>query len=212
MTSPGATDAADLKKVRQKIAAEVGDDFDLWVGMQVRDLRKARRMSLKQLGEACGLSIGLLSQIERGTSSPSIRSLHALSAALGVAPIWFFNDGKLPPQNERTTIVRRGAGRRLNLPTKRLVKELITPDLSGALQMLIVNIEPGGSTGSETYWHEGEECGYVLEGVLDLWVGDDYFQLGKGDSFRFKSERPHQSYNPGKTRTRVIWVTSPPFY
>ena len=212
MTSTEISDASDLKKVRQLIAAEVGEQFDLWVGMQVRDLRKARRMSLKQLGEASGLSIGLLSQIERGTSSPSIRSLHALSKALGVSPMWFFNDGKLPPQCERTTVVRKGAGRRLNLPTKRLLKELITPDLSGTLQMLIVNLEPGGSTGSETYWHPGEECGYVLEGQLDLWVGDDFFRLEEGDSFRFKSERPHQSYNPGKTRTRVIWVTSPPFY
>jgi len=212
MATSEATDADALKKVRERIAAQVGEDFDLWVGMQVRDLRKARRMSLKQLGEASGLSIGLLSQIERGTSSPSIRSLHALSTALGVAPIWFFNDGKLPPQHERTTVVRRGAGRRLNLPTKRLVKELITPDLSGTLQMLIVSIEPGGSTGSDSYWHDGEECGYVLEGTLDLWVGDDYFRLEKGDSFRFLSERPHQSYNPGKTRTRVIWVTTPPFY
>ncbi len=169
-------------------------------------------MSLKQLSDASGLSIGLLSQIERGTSSPSLRSLQALSRAVGVSPIWFFNDGKLPPREERDVVVRHGDGRRLELPHKRLMKELITPDLTGSLQMLIVNIEPGGSTGSETYAHEGEECGHVLEGELDLWVGKRHFHLDAGDSFRFASDLPHRSKNNGKVMTRVIWVTSPPFY
>ncbi|MEX2629398.1 MAG: XRE family transcriptional regulator [Tistlia sp.] len=207
-----AAEQPALTRVRQKFVAEGGEGSDGWVGRQVRDLRKARGMSLKQLNEASGLSIGLLSQIERGTSSPSLRSLRALSEALGVPPIWFFNDGRMPPPRERDVIVRGGAGRRLELPHKRIVKELVTPDLSGTLQMLIVVIEPGGTTGSENYSHPGEECGYLLEGELDLWVGGDHFQLRKGDSFRFKSTLPHQSFNPGKVTTRIIWVTSPPFY
>src|SRR5690606_25986461 len=178
----------------------------------VRDLRRAKHLSLKQLSEASGLSIGLLSQIERGTSSPSLRSLQAISRAIGVPPLWFFNDGKVPPREERDVIVRRGAGRKLDLPHKKLKKELVTPDLSGALQMLIVHLEPGGSTGGETYSHPGEECGYILEGKLDLWVGERHFHLRRGDSFRFKSELPHRSFNPGKSVTRIVWVTSPPFY
>ncbi|MEQ8654405.1 MAG: cupin domain-containing protein [Kiloniellales bacterium] len=198
--------------MRQKFVDEIGTESDLWVGRQVHSLRKAKRMSLKQLSDASGLSIGLLSQIERGTSSPSLRSLQALSKAVGVSPLWFFNDGKLPPREEGDVIVREGAGRLLELPHKRLVKELITPDLSGALQMLIVNIEPGGSTGSETYAHEGEECGLVLEGELDLWVGERHFHLTRGDSFRFASDLPHRSKNNGAVTTRVVWVTSPPFY
>ena len=206
------TQEENLRTVRERFVTEVGEEYDLWVGRQVRDLRKARRLSLKQLSEASGLSIGLLSQIERGTSSPSLRSLQALSKALGVPPIWFFNDGRLSPQREREVVVRRGNGRRLELPHKRLMKELVTPDLSGQLQMLIVNLEPGGTTGGETYWHPGEECGYVLEGELDLWVGGQHFHLRKGDSFRFKSELPRQSYNPGKVPAKIIWVTSPPFY
>lgn len=202
----------DLEIIQRQFVAEVGEESDQWVGRQVRDLRKAKRMSLKQLSEAANLSIGLLSQIERGTSSPSIRSLQAISQAVGVSPIWFFNDGKVPPQEERDVIVRRGSGRKLNLPHKNLTKDLITPDLSGSLQMLMVNIEPGGSTGGEAYWHPGEECGYVLDGELELWVGERHFTLRKGDSFRFKSNLPHRSFNKGKKMTHVIWVTSPPFY
>jgi transcriptional regulator with XRE-family HTH domain len=202
----------DLARLRLEFAGEIGADCDQWVGRQVRDLRKARRKSLKQLAEASGLSIGLLSQIERGTSSPSLRSLQAISAALDVSPIWFFNDGRVPPEGERDVVVRRGAGRKLELPHKNLTKELVTPDLSGTLQMLIVTLEPEGTTGGETYWHDGEECGYVLEGELELWVGERHFRLGQGDSFRFASELPHRSYNPGSATTRILWITSPPFY
>ncbi|OAB55511.1 hypothetical protein AY599_25775 [Leptolyngbya valderiana BDU 20041] len=212
MTEASDQQHPDLDSVRRQFAAEVGQESDEWVGRQVRDLRKAKRMSLKQLSEASGLSIGLLSQIERGTSSPSLRSLQALSRAVGVSPVWFFNDGKVPPESERDVVVRRGAGRKLELPHKNLTKELATPDLSGALQMLIVNIEPGGSTGGDAYWHPGEECGYMLEGEMELWVGERRFHLREGDSFRFKSELPHKSHNPGKTTARIIWVTSPPFY
>lgn len=204
--------SSDIDNVRRQFAAEVGDMSDQWVGQQVRDIRKAKRLSLKQLSEAAGISIGLLSQIERGSSSPSLRSLQAISKAVGVSPVWFFNDGKVPPAEERDVIVRRGAGRKLDLPHKRLMKELLTPDLSGSLQMLLVTIEAGGTSGGDSYWHPGEECGYVLQGEMELWVDGQHFHLHKGDSFRFKSELPHKSYNPGKSVARILWITSPPFY
>lgn len=203
--------AIDLTQLRSEFAVQDGD-CDVWVGRQVRDLRKARRMSLKQLSQASGLSIGLISQIERGTSSPSLRSLRALAAALDVTPLWFFNDGKPPLADEGDIVTRRKAGRKLELPQKRLTKELLTPDLSGTLQMLLVTLEPGGSTGSESYWHPGEECGHLLDGELELWVGERHFHLKKGDSFRFNSETPHRSFNPGRTAVRILWITSPPFY
>lgn len=205
-------DDGSLADLRRRVVEARGADADRWIGQQVRDLRKSRRLSLPQLSQASGLSTGLLSQIERGSSSISLRSLLALSKALGVAPMWFFNDGIVPPAREHGTVVRRGAGRRLELPSKGLLKELMTPDLSGALQMLLVTLEPGGSTGSDTYSHPGEECGYVVEGQFHLWVDGERFELAAGDAFRFESTKPHKSFNPGDTPTRILWITTPPVY
>jgi len=205
-------DDGSLADLRRRIAEAHGGDADRWIGQQVRDLRKSRRMSLPQLSRASGLSTGLLSQIERGSSSLSLRSLLALSRSLGVQPMWFFNDGIIPPAREHGTVVRQGAGRRLELPSKGLLKELMTPDLSGALQMLLVTLEPGGSTGSDTYSHPGEECGYLLEGELRLWVDGELFQLRSGDAFRFDSTKPHKSLNPGTKPARILWITTPPVY
>jgi len=207
---PPRTDG--LEELRRRMSSAIGDDCDRWVGQQLRDLRKARRLSLKELAAKSGLSIGLLSQIERGTSSPSLRSLQALSGALNIPAGWFFNDGVVPPENERGIVVRRDTGRRLHLTTKGIVKELVTPDLSGTLQVLLVKIAPGGSTGDDYYRHPGEEAGHVIQSRMELWVEENQFFLDAGDSFRFSSERPHRALNPGKIEARILWITTPPFY
>lgn len=183
-----------------------------WVGKQVRELRKVRGLTLKELSLKSGLSTGLLSQMERGISAPSIRSLQALGRALEVPASWFFHDRHAQPAHERDVIVRRGTGRQLSFDEDGFRKELVTPDLSGALEALIVTIDPGGSSGVEPYSHSGEEIGYVLEGEIELWVADNHYRLEAGDCFRFASTNMHRFANPGQKEARVLWVITPPFY
>jgi len=185
---------------------------DLWLGVQVQDLRKTNGLSLQQLAERSGLSIGLLSQIERGLTSPSIRSLRQISEALGVTPASFFHEETPPPPEELGKVVRRNKGRQLRLPSNGVAKWLLTPDLSGNLEMLFVEIQPGGKSGTEFYTHKGEECGYVICGAMRLWVGDQLFILHEGDSFRFRSTIPHRFENGADVVTHVLWVITPPFY
>lgn len=190
----------------------VTDAADLWLGMQIRDLRKTGHLSLQHLADKSGLSVGLLSQIERGLTSPSIRSLRQLSEALGVTPARFFHQETPPPSAEIGRIVRRGQGRQLRLTGNGVAKWLMTPDLSGDLEMLLVEIAPGGRSGDESYTHKGEECGYVIRGALQLWIDEDSFLLREGDSFRFKSATPHRFESASDDMTHVLWVITPPLY
>ncbi len=185
---------------------------DLWLGMQIRDLRKTNRFSLQHLADKSGLSVGLLSQIERGLTSPSIRSLRQLSEALGVTPARFFHQETPPPPAEIGRIVRRGKGRQLRLSGNGVAKWLMTPDLSGELEMLLVEIAPGGRSGNELYTHKGEECGYVISGAMQLWIEEESFLLREGDSFRFKSTTPHRFESASDGMTNVLWVITPPLY
>jgi transcriptional regulator with XRE-family HTH domain len=185
---------------------------DLWLGQQLRALRKAQGLSLEQLAESSGLSIGNLSQIERGVSSPSIRSLKRLSESLKVPVGEVFHAIELPPAAEFGTIMRRKARPILNLPTTGVLKELLSPTSPGVLQLLMVTIEPGGSSGKEHYTHKGEEAGVVLTGRLELWIEDQRYILNEGDSFRFKSTRPHRFGSASKLVTKVLWATTPPGY
>ena len=186
---------------------------DLEVGdvRHVHEVGRARGLTLKELSLASGLSIGLLSQLERGLSAPTIRSLQAVSRALKILPSWFFRPRIDGAEAEQGIVVRRGKGRLMAFSND-FRKELVTPDLSGALEGLLVTIEPGGSSGPAPYHHPGEEMGFVLSGEMELWVEGQHFHLRTGDSFRFHSERPHRFANPGSKPAQVLWVVTPPFY
>lgn len=181
------------------------------VGMEIRDLRKSRRITIKQLSEVTELSIGYLSEIERGLASPSIKALHDIAAALGVNISWFFHNADAVDLSERDVVVRSGNRRTLSFSSG-ITDELLSPNLRGNLELLLSRFEPGSSSGAEPYTHSGEEAGIVMQGVLELWVGDRKFVLKDGDSFSFASTLPHRYSNPGEVETIVIWAITPPSY
>lgn len=185
---------------------------DKWLGMEMRQLRKGRNLSLEDVAQSAGVSVGLVSQVERGITSPSIRSLRALAEALDIPVTWFFLNGDPPPERELGTIVHPPNRRILTLRHKGVVKELLTPDLLGKLQLLMIYMDPDGSTGPEANSHHGEECGLVLAGNINLHLGDELFPLEEGDSFRFDSTRPHYIHNTHSTPARVLWIATPPVY
>ncbi|MBS0558554.1 MAG: cupin domain-containing protein [Proteobacteria bacterium] len=180
------------------------------IGAEIRGLRKARGMTLSDLAAASGLSIGYLSQLERDLATPSIKSLHAVSRALGVTISWFFQAQDVP-EAERDLVVRRARRRRVDYSSG-LVDELLSPTLSGALELLSCRFPPGASSGHEPYTHAGEEVGVVIRGRLELWVDGRAVLLEAGDSFGFLSTLPHCYRNPGPEEAEVIWAITPPSY
>jgi len=180
------------------------------IGRDIRGLRKARGVTLAGLAEASGLSVGYLSLLERDRATPSIKALHAVSRALGVTISWFFEANDVP-EEERDLVVRRARRRRLDYSAG-VVDELLSPNLTGALELLSCRFPPGASSGEEPYSHSGEEAGVVIRGRLELWVEGRTVTLEAGDSFGFKSELPHRYRNPGPDETEVIWAITPPSY
>lgn len=181
------------------------------LGSQLRQRRRVKDMTLSDLSKRSGLSVGLLSQIERGISSPSLKSLMQISAALGVPASWLFDETSDQDPAEKGLVVRRATRKRLDLGSYGVTKELLSPDLGGELQFYLVSIRPSGQSGPETYTHRGEEAGLVLDGTLELTVDGRVVTLYEGDSFRFDSSLPHRYVNPGTTPTNVAWVNSLPF-
>lgn len=181
------------------------------VGSEIRDLRKARRITLKALSGATGLSLGHLSEIERGLAYPSVKALHDIAAALGVNISWFFQNAESIDPVERDVVVRASSRRTLNFASG-ITDELLSANLRGSLELLLSTFKPGSSSGSGTYTHQGEEAGIVMQGTLELWVGERKFVLTAGDSFSFASTTPHRYANPGEAEAVVIWAITPPSY
>ena len=184
---------------------------EVFLGREIRDLRKAKSMTLAELSEACGYSVGFLSQLERNVSRPSIKCLHDVSKALGVSISWFFGDAAPALVEERDIVVRKGRRRRIEFDTG-ITDELLSPNLAGEMELLLSIFAPGASSGEESYKHRGEEGGLVLSGQLELWVDGRHFVLNAGDSFAFPSTSRHRYRNSSDQETRVLWAITPPTY
>lgn len=199
MESPGSADATPLGSS---------------VGLRLRALRKGRDLSLQQLSDRLGVSIGHLSQVERGLSTASLKLLAGAADAFGVGLADLFPDTEGPSPGEPetgTVVVRQSERGRLGLWQAGITKELLTaPRGASRLNLFMVRIEPGGTTGEEDYVHGGEEAGFVLEGTLELHVEGRTWRLEPGDSFRFASDRPHRFGNPAAMPALVLWVNVTP--
>lgn len=184
----------------------------LSLGAQLRELRKAKGLSLQTVAKRAGLSVSMVSQIERNLSSPSLRSMRELASAVEVPIEMLFRRLQEPERSEQHAIVRPENRRALVLEKYGMYLEMICPEGGGALQTFIANILPTGGSGPEMDRHQGEEAGLVLCGQLDMWLGEDHFHLREGDSFRYDAQTPHRYQNTGPTITRVHWTITPPFY
>jgi len=179
---------------------------DLRIGRQIRDLRKAKRITLAELAKKVNKSVGYLSQVERGVSSLPIGVLQQISEVLGVRVSWFFQAEEEVPDDERELIVRAGQRRSMTFSGLGVREELLSPRLSGQLLLIMTRLAPGATGGNEPRRRKGEEAGYVEAGVLELQVGSHSYTLEAGDSFTITGDEPHLISNPGDTETRVIWV------
>jgi transcriptional regulator with XRE-family HTH domain len=183
---------------------------DALVGRRVRELRKARSLTLAEVAGAAGVSVSYLSQIERNVSRLPIGVLKRVADALGVHMNWFFPAPVDGPEDERDVIVRSANRRRLTFTGLGITEELLSPNLAGPLELLISTIAPGAD--SEFYSHDGAEAGVVITGSLHLWVGEREFRLRTGDSFAFPSTEPHRCANRCSRPAKVLWVITPPHY
>ena len=93
-----------------------------------------------------------------------------------------------------------------------VVEELLSPSLGGASELVLTRVPAHTTTGEEFVSRKAEESGLVLQGQMELWVGDKHFLLEEGDSFCIQPEESHRIHNPGDIETVVVWIITPPVY
>lgn len=182
------------------------------LGAQIRDLRAARRLTLAELAQSIGKSIGYVSQIERGRSEISISTLKSISDALGVSIGWFFQGYDPREPSEHGYVVRHEHRRRLDFPGTGIDEELLSPSLNGEAELIMTRMAPGARSGDVQVSRMAEQSGVVLSGELELHIGDRRFLLRAGDSFRIGRGEPFTACNPGREPSQSLWVIAPPLY
>ena len=179
---------------------------ELKLGAEIRRLRQSKGLTIRQVAERSGLSTGLISQIERDLNSPSVASLWQIANALET-PIGYFLS-----EREAPAVVRKDRRKKIRLPTSNVTYELLSPDLQGKIEFLLVNTQPGEAAQNEFVSHPGEEYGFVIQGRLKVRLGKEEHILEKGDSIRFDSSIPHRFINEGRSLAVSIWAVTPPSF
>lgn len=164
-----------------------GEEFSL--GQKLRVLRRDKGLTLKQVADQAGLSVGFISQVERDLTAPSLSSLANMSKVLGSPLNSFFeqpdNQGALTRNNSRPVY---------SLAQRAMEYERISTSFDGSILNSVIIHEPPGHR-SEPMRHEGEEIFYVLQGALTVELDGERLILNSGDSLHFASHRQHSIWN-----------------
>jgi len=162
---------------------------------------------LRDLAERVGLTASFLSQIERDLASPSIESLRKISDALEV-PIFHF----LVEPDTKSPVVRRDERAQLKLPGSNLAYQLMTPDLNRQMEVFMAEKEPGQEKITIPLRQQTEEFIYVLQGQLEIELGEQVHLLNPGDSVYFDGPMLRRLAARGDTKLRFISVITPPIF
>jgi DNA-binding transcriptional MerR regulator/quercetin dioxygenase-like cupin family protein len=175
------------------------------VGARLRQMRLARRLTLREAAAGAGLSGGHLGAIERGEANPSVASLQRLTHAYGAT----IQDLLHAPQHASGGPVRSGERGVTHVGDGVRIEQLARDATMLEPQLFV--LAPGARS-EGVYAHAGEEFLFVLSGRLMIWVDDEPHDLGPGDAHTFASTLPHRWRNDASGETRLLWINTPPTF
>lgn len=176
------------------------------VGALIRARRRQLHLTLQELADAAGISVGYVSQVERDLATPSLGTLAQIARSLDVGVDYFISTPDID-----SALSRAGERQSFSVSGSSVIYERIGTDFAGnVLSSFIIRVPPGYR--SETVSHEGEEIIYVLEGELTVRVETDEMVLAKGDGFHFRGNRPHAWWNVAEQDARLLWTGTVPLF
>lgn len=176
------------------------------VGALIRARRRQKGVTLQELCELAGISVGYLSQVERDQATPSLGTLAQIAGALDVGVDYFI---ATPSAEDGLTRARERT--RFSVDGSSIVYERIATDFAGnVLSSFILNVPPGFR--SETVSHEGEEILFILEGSITQRLNDQEIVLAAGDSLHFRGNSPHSWSNDSDRMARLLWTGTLPMF
>jgi transcriptional regulator with XRE-family HTH domain len=177
------------------------------VGARVKSLREAMDLSLRDLAERSGVSAPMLSQVERGDTSPTLAVAQKIAAGLDLTLSQLLR----LDEDRHVVVVRSGKGRTRRRRGHKL--EELTPPLPGQRADVSAHtLAPGAATGApdDPPIHEpgSRETTVVVEGTAELFIDGQRHELREGDSVTFDADLPHHFENNGEADARLVAVVA----
>nr|WP_252014903.1 cupin domain-containing protein [Vibrio sp. SCSIO 43140] len=179
--------------------------MEMEIGPRFKALRERAGLSQRELAKRAGVTNGFISQIESNAVSPSVASLSKLLSKIPSSMAEFFAIDEPEPEQFYT--------RRQEQPEigrgKISYRQVGHYHEDRHIGMLRETLSPGADTGKEMLVHEGQECGVIVQGELELTVDDQITVLLEGDSYYFDSQRPHRFRNTTDADCVIVSANSP---
>jgi len=184
------------------------EDIQVNVGERVKAVREKRNLSLQDISQRTDLSVSLLEQIENGTVAPPLGTVIKLAKALDLKMGYFISGEEDRPY----TIVRKTDRKVVSRYDSKKGEyygygyESLAPHKTDRhMEPFLVTLDPA-ETEEERSTHDGQEFIYVLEGVMEVRLGDEIHLLEPGDAIYYDSTVPHLVKCHGQERTRILAV------
>lgn len=178
------------------------------VAMRLRVVRKANGLSQRELARRTGVGSGTISQIESMAMQPSVSVLKKILDGIPMDLGRFFS---FELAQEQARVFRRADHLNIGAPGVRYL--LVAAQRSDrALQMLHEFYDPGRDSGRRALSHDGEECGVIISGTLEVTIDEEVHVLHAGDAYYFTSRTPHRFRNIGSKICEVVSACTPPTF
>lgn len=185
-------------------------DINATIASRVRALRDAQGWSLEALAERSKVSRSTISLIERGASSPTAVVLERLATALGVALASLFEPAPDDGAAEPSPLSRSREQALWTDPESGYVRRNLSPAVPSPIQLVEVQFPPGQRVAYDTGMRDSDlhQQLWMLEGVMELRVGDAPWRLEAGDCLAMRLDRPIVFHNPGRRTARYLVALS----
>ena len=160
----------------------------------------------KEVASKCDISSSMLSQIEKGNANPSLNTIKAIAQALEVPLFTFFINSEETKYTFH--IVKKEERKRIS--TENVIYELLTPKVESKIEFMQMTLRKNAETSVRPMSHKGEEVAVLLEGKVELIIGNSSITLSPGDSVHIPAMAPHKWKNLQQEKSIVLFSVTPP--
>jgi len=180
----------------------------MYVGRKLKELRKAQGISLTELAEKSGVQIATLSRIEHLKMSGTLESHMNIAKALGVDITHLYTD--IVKEEDKVSLRTSKSATDMFIHSEKSSYEILTSNvLSKKMMPILLKIEPYGKTNREQNQIGTEKFIFVLNGKIEVKIEDAAYPLSKHHTLYFDASLEHCFINKGKTKAKVLCVTTP---
>jgi transcriptional regulator with XRE-family HTH domain len=172
------------------------------LGEKIKYFRKEQKMTIKDLSGKTSLSVGFISNIERGQNSPSISNLQQICEALEVNLMEVLQD-----VNEQSPITRRAERKSIFESEEGDINIETLTNANHALNGISITISDDNQHSDFSWGHNYDEVGVVIEGSLEIELNNKLYTLDEGDSIYIEKFQAHKYRNPHKKKNITHWFS-----